>query len=41
LHGAALPLAGWGVRYGTAPALGVAARLRIPRNPLTAQGTAH
>jgi len=36
LHEAALPLAGRAVRYGTAPVLSVAARLRLPGDPLAA-----
>jgi uncharacterized protein (DUF2236 family) len=36
LHEAALPFAGRAVRYGTAPVLGVAARLRLARDPLAA-----
>jgi uncharacterized protein (DUF2236 family) len=36
LHEAALPFAGRAVRYGTAPVLGVAARLRLPQNAVAA-----
>jgi uncharacterized protein (DUF2236 family) len=35
-HEAALPLAGRAVRYGTAPVLSLAARLRLPGDPLAA-----